>query len=1149
MPQHKIRMGLPEMPETRECVEGGLIDWREGTYYRITGHDLMEPFFISLMSDSDLWMYISSSGGLTAGRRDADHSLFPYETVDKLHLSHTHTGPKTVIRVHHADGISVWQPFAGDGRQRWNIRRALYKHILGSELWFEETNLSLGLTFRYGWRPGGRFGWVRTAQVETNRDREGKPVTERNSRAGHIEILDGVQNLLPNGVATYLQDMLSCLVDAYKAAECDPVTGLATFALTSNITDRPEASEALRATVAWQSGLKDAKVILDGTVWERFIQGRDLEAGTEHVGRRGSYLLKDEFTLHDGEVLTWHIALDTPVDQTEVTGLLNMLKTGTEPGIEMEIMRGSDRLRHLLASADGFQMTGNPINTAHHTANVLYNIGRGGVLPNQYFIDCRDFAEFLNTRNRVVAKQYAAWIKDLPDSPSLIDLQRLAGSTGDPDLIRLCAEYLPIVFSRRHGDPSRPWNRFSIVMKNPDGSPLYAYQGNWRDIFQNWEALCRSFPECLEPMIAKFVNASTLDGFNPYRITREGIDWELADPSDPWSSIGYWGDHQIVYLLKLLEASRAHHPGALEAVLSEDRFCYADVPYDLKPYQDIVRDPQNTIDFNMDRQRATGERVHAVGSDGRLLHLDGEVLHVNLGEKLLVPVLAKLSNLVPEGGIWMNTMRPEWNDANNALVGNGMSVVTASYLCSHLGFCSALFAESGLDNIQISSPVAEWLTSVAGTLNKYDREGMDDRRRREFLDAVGKAFSEYRSKVYSLGLPRREGVRIADITCMLDRAREVVASTIRANRREDGLYHAYNLLHLEDDQASISRLELMLEGQVAVLSSGLLKAGEALALLKALRRSALYREDQHTYVLYSVKPPPPYLEKNRVPDSILQCSPALAEMVESGDRSIVVRDADGRLRFNPDLTNACVLKLRLENLFPQAEAEAILDTYEQVFRHKSFTGRSGNMYGYEGIGCIYWHMIGKLLLEVQEIYERAVAAGESEKTVSELKDHYFDIRAGMGFMKSPEVFGAFPLDPYSHTPGFAGARQPGMTGQVKEEILTRWGELGIKVHDGKISFRPRLLADSEFLADDASFGYIDTAGRHRAIPLGAGSLGFTFCQVPVIYRLGENHRVAIETADGNVTDVDGDTLPEDFSREVFRRTGRIRKMTVHLPSS
>ena len=64
-------------------------------------------------------------------------------------------------------------------------------------------------------------------------------------------------------------------------------------------------------------------------------------------------------------------------------------------------------------------------------------------------------------------------------------------------------------------------------------------------------------------MIFKFADASTADGYNPYRIMRDGFDWEVLDPHDAWSYIGYWGDHQVVYLLKLLEVSARYHPGAL----------------------------------------------------------------------------------------------------------------------------------------------------------------------------------------------------------------------------------------------------------------------------------------------------------------------------------------------------------------------------------------------------------------------------------------------------------------------------------------------------------------------------------------------------------------------------------------------------------
>ena len=89
----------------------------------------------------------------------------------------------------------------------------------------------------------------------------------------------------------------------------------------------------------------------------------------------------------------------------------------------------------------------------------------------------------------------------------------------DALLERFAYEYLPLTFSRRHGDPSRPWNKFNIDVLNEDGTWKKNYEGNWRDIFQNWEALCYSYPEFTENIIAIFLNASTIDGYNPYRIS------------------------------------------------------------------------------------------------------------------------------------------------------------------------------------------------------------------------------------------------------------------------------------------------------------------------------------------------------------------------------------------------------------------------------------------------------------------------------------------------------------------------------------------------------------------------------------------------------------------------------------------------------
>ena len=48
-----------------------------------------------------------------------------------------------------------------------------------------------------------------------------------------------------------------------------------------------------------------------------------------------------------------------------------------------------------------------------------------------------------------------------------------------------------------------------------------------------------------------------------------------------------------------------------------------------------------------------------------------------------------------------------------------------------------------------------------------------------------------------------------------------------------------------------------------------------------------------------------------------------------------------------------------------------------------------------------------------------------------------------------------------------------MTGQVKEEIITRMGELGCIINSGKLFFNPKLLKMSEFLTESSTFSYVD----------------------------------------------------------------------------
>ncbi|MEC8190355.1 MAG: hypothetical protein VX033_04145, partial [Verrucomicrobiota bacterium] len=324
----------------------------------------------------------------------------------------------------------------------------------------------------------------------------------------------------------------------------------------------------------------------------------------------------------------------------------------------------------------------------------------------------------------------------------------------DLDLLRLFLDYLPLTFSRRHGDPSRPWNKFVIKTHDSDGSPCMAYQGNWRDIFQNWESLCLSYPLFLEHVVAKFLNTSTMDGYNPYRIFESGFDWEEIDEEDPFSGIGYWGDHQIVYLLRLIEALRAHEPELLNRWLDEKAFVFANVPYRIKSLEAIFDNPKSTIIFDAKLSDKLRKQAKEEGSDSVLLRsADASIHKANLTEKILIPALVKLSNFVPGGGVWMNTERPEWNDANNALVGNGLSMVTAGHLLRYVGFCRDWWSQLDHDKeLSLSAPVADFIDSLITIFsnNTDPRVNIaDDVQRAQVVRELGLSGQCYREHVYN----------------------------------------------------------------------------------------------------------------------------------------------------------------------------------------------------------------------------------------------------------------------------------------------------------------------------------------------------------------------------------------------------------------
>ncbi|MGE9294977.1 MAG: hypothetical protein ACQKBV_01625 [Puniceicoccales bacterium] len=1132
-----------EQPETNSSF----VEIDGERFVAIEQAQAMPSFFLTVVSANDHWFFTSSEGPLAAGRGAPDTALFPYYTVDKIIDNWNTTGPQTIIQC----GKQRWEPFKPHQRQHFDIERRLLKSLNGDSVIFEETNHSLELCFGYRWQLSKKFGFVRKAYL-----------TNLAHTKCNVRLVDGIANFLPAGLDVRTQLAYSCLADAYKLTETDQKRRLLVHRMASGFTDEAVPMESLRATVVWSHGWADSRIIASDADIEPFLQNGTLSSERQIRAARGTYLNAGELTLKPKQMHEWGQVADIQKTQSQVASLAASLNSPEALWEEVNRDIDQDRLRleSLVSSSDGQQVTADSNYCAHHRANVLFNIMRGGVFANSYTVKKTALEKYLRQQLGQLSEKDATWLNSLPATLAYETLVQSAHQAASPAALRHCQEYLPLIFSRRHGDPSRPWNQFAIRTNDENGDPIIGYEGNWRDIFQNWEALAWSFPHFNQAFIRRFLNASTADGYNPYRLTSNGMDWEKVDPEDPWATIGYWGDHQIIYLLKLLEFQERLAADGCQTLFDEDAFVFADVPYRIRSFAELARDPSHSIHFDNNADHQSDQRVATNGADGKLLYqAAGELHHAGFIEKLLIPALTKLSNFCAGGGVWMNTQRPEWNDANNALAGWGLSVVTTGYLHRYFKFLER-FLQNGHTSFACHESVAEFLNAISAALADAPEKALEnDRNRFALLERLGQAGESYRNRVYTRDFGQRQETSMATVQEFIARTLAHLQATLAASRRDDGLYHAYNVLHLDPDQqtAAVQHLGVMLEGQVSILSSQAISSDESLAILEALPRSELYCAKRNSYILYADKDLPSFLDFNRVDKHAAEGIGLIAELSQAGRKDLLEWSEDEQCyRFVDQHVNQFTLRDALDALaadprfteLVQRDRAAIQHLYESTFNHRAFTGRSGSMFAYEGLGSIYWHMVSKLMLAVAELAEQANEKGD-ENTYLALQKEYFKVQGGLGFRKSAHDYGAFPADAYSHTPAHAGAQQPGLTGMVKEGVIARFIELGVHLEKGAIRFAPRLLSDGEFLSAPQGCCLYANGGEYQALRLPANSLLFTLAQTPVIYERTADSAGSIDIHYHNeeLRSINTTTLPAELAEDILKRTGRIDHLHVRLP--
>jgi len=355
-------------------------------YYKISNCDGLRPFFMNVVSDANHWMFVSSNGGLSMGRKDAENALFPYYTDDKITESVEITGSKTIFQIKKEDGSYVWEPFSERCDGKFQVTRNLYKNIYGNKILFEEINHDLELTFSYSWNTSNLFGFVKRSSITNNAP--GK---------AQVSILDGIQNIMPYGANSDLQNGVSNLVDAYKRSELIEKSGLGIFSLSAIIVDKAEPSEALKANIVWSLGLQEPKHLLSSLQLRNFRNGRAVQEESNVKGEKGAYFVNSDLTLQGAEAQEWMIISDVNQNHSGVFEISDRILTDKELGqlVKEDIQLGTKNLVNLNASSDALQLTSDHLRDVRHFSNTLFNIMRGGIFDYNYQIEKWDLKNYL----------------------------------------------------------------------------------------------------------------------------------------------------------------------------------------------------------------------------------------------------------------------------------------------------------------------------------------------------------------------------------------------------------------------------------------------------------------------------------------------------------------------------------------------------------------------------------------------------------------------------------------------------------------------------------------------------------------------------------------------------------------------------------
>lgn len=457
------------------------------------------------------------------------------------------------------------------------------------------------------------------------------------------------------------------------------------------------------------------------------------------------------------------------------------------------------------------------------------------------------------------------------------------------------------LYSRKHGDPEREYNYFSM------GGEYYAQgNGNYRDVNQNRRSDVLFFPQLGAANIYTFFDLIQLDGYNPlvikacdytldpaaaaecaalapeaYRaealallgkpftpgaLAMKAEQWGLADAqvdaltakavcaahSEPNAdfSEGYWCDHWT-YNLDLIESYLAVYPEKRRELLFGSAACrWYETRVLVNPREKRYEMTENGL-----RQYHALDAAAKQGVQRKWMCVQqgaGSEARSTLAEKLVLLCAVKTATLDAAGlGVEMEGGKPGWYDALNGLPGLlGSSMAESCELARLLAFTAAALEEQPAERLALYREIAQLARQVDEILQAESEPFAR-------WQALNGCKERYRAATLNGVEGEREALPCAELAAMLRRWEAVVRAGIaRAVEIGGGICPTYFTFAAEGVQKTAGgllpaalkpqALPLFLEGPVRWLKLDA-PAAEKQALARRVRQSGLYDEALSMY--------------------------------------------------------------------------------------------------------------------------------------------------------------------------------------------------------------------------------------------------------------------------------------------------------------